>query len=308
MALTRDIIEKNLPGLTDEQYAAIVTMSQNDEETYMRNRTREIYNEMDETIASALGVPRDGAEKTYNYLERAAKVFADKYKDYDAVKAQVKSLEAEKKALQETIDKGSSDSELRTKYENVTKELSNTKKLYNDLKADFDRAKTDHEAALLSMRIDSALEAAAGTMSLRKDVNPQMAQLALKNALSTVKGFNPSFEDDGKGGKVLVFSNPDGSRMNNAENSLNPYTASELIARELKSLGVLEEVQPGKGSGGNTPPTGAGSVLGARNRVEAHEAIGKMLSAQGIVRGSDQWETEFARISQENHVDQLPIQ
>lgn len=308
MALTREIIEKNLPGLTDEQYSAIVTMSQNDEETYMRTRTREIYNEMDETILAELGVPRDGAEKTYNYLSRAAKAYADKYRDYDTVKAQVRTLEAEKKALQEKVDAGAGDTDLRTRYDSVTKELSNTKKLYNDLKAEFDKARTDHEAALLSMRVDSVLEAAAGTMAIRKDVNAQLAQFALKNAVANVKGMNPSFEDDGKGGKVLVFSNADGSRMNNPDNSLNPFTASELIARELRTLGVLEEAGAGKGSGGAAPNVGGKTVLGARTRVEAHEAIGKMLSARGLTRGSDEWETEFAKLVDENNVSSLPLQ
>lgn len=308
MALTREIIEKNLPGLTDDQYSAIVTMSQNDEETYMRTRTREIYTEMDETISSVLGIARNGAEKTYNYLERAAKEYAGKYKDYDELKTKVQTLESEKADLQKTIDAGVVDKDLKTRFDSVSNELKNTKRLYNELRAEFDNAKTEHEAALLSMRVDSALEAAAGTMAIRKDVNQQLAQFAIKQAVETVKGFNPTFEDDGKGGKVLLFSNQDGSRMNNPENSLNPYTASELIARELKSLGVLEESGSGRGTGGSAPKGGANTVLGARTRVEAHEAIAKMLSARGLTRGSDEWETEFAKISQENNVESLPIQ
>lgn len=308
MALTREIIEKNLAGLTDEQYNAIVTMSQNDEENYMRTRTREIYNEMDETISTALGVPRNGAEKTYAYLERAAKEFVGKYADYDAVKGKVAELTKANEALQKTIDSGVADKELSSKYEVAVKDLANARKAYGQLKADFDAQKAEHEKALLSMRVDSVLEAAAGALKIRKDVNPQLAQFAMRNALETVKGYAPAFEDDGKGGKVLVFYNEDGSRRNNPEKALAPYTASELIAEQLKSLGVLEEAAPGLGTGGRAPEGGRPSALGARNRVEADEAIEKELSVRGFVRGTDKWNDEFHRLRNEYKVSELPLQ
>lgn len=308
MALTREIIEKNLAGLTDEQYNAIVTMSQNDEENYMRTRTREIYNEMDETISTALGVPRNGAEKTYAYLERAAKEFVGKYADYDAVKGKVAELTKANEALQKTIDSGVADKELSSKYEVAVKDLANARKAYGQLKADFDAQKAEHEKALLSMRVDSVLEAAAGALKIRKDVNPQLAQFAMRNALETVKGYAPAFEDDGKGGKVLVFYNEDGSRRNNPEKALAPYTASELIAEQLKSLGVLEEAAPGLGTGGRAPEGGRPSALGARTRVEADEAIEKELSVRGFVRGTDKWNDEFHRLRNEYKVSELPLQ
>lgn len=307
MALTREIIEKNLSGLTDEQYNAIVTMSQNDEENYMRTRTREIYNEMDETISMALGIPRNGAEKTYTYLERAAKEFAGKYADYDAIKGQVSELTKANAALQKTIEEGVADKELSSKYEVAVKDLANARKAYGQLKADFDAQKAEHEKALISMRVDSALEAAAGSLKIRKDVNPQLAQFAVKSALDTVKGYAPAFEDDGKGGKVLVFYNEDGSRRNNPEKALAPFTASELIAEQLKSLGVLEEAAPGLGTGGRSPQGPAPTALGARTRVEADEAIEKELSVRGFVRGTDKWNDEFHRLRTEYKVSELPL-
>lgn len=307
MALTKDIITKNLPGLTDEQVSTVITLSQNDEENYMKARIREVYNEMDETISSVLGVQRDGAEKTYNYLERAAKAFAGKYADYDSLKGQVASLTKEKAALEKAVAEGVADKDLASKYETAQKELANTKKAYGALKDEFDRAKTEHEGALLSMRVDSALEAAAASVHLRKDVNPQLAQFGLRQALSTVKGFNPAFEDDGNGGKVLVFYNEDKTRMNNPEKALAPYTASDLIARELSALGLVEQTGAGLGTGGKAPQ-GAGGSLGARTRVEAHEIIEKQLATRGIVRGTQEWQDEFFRISSENGVDKLPLQ
>ena len=60
-----------LNTLTDEQKTAIVAMSKNDEEVVIGNRFREVYNQLDATIARETGIARNGDEKTYLYLERA---------------------------------------------------------------------------------------------------------------------------------------------------------------------------------------------------------------------------------------------
>ena len=75
MALVRDTILANevLAGLTDEQITAIETLSRNDEDVVIGARFGEVYRQMDSTIEKATGIKRNGDEKTYNYLERAAK-------------------------------------------------------------------------------------------------------------------------------------------------------------------------------------------------------------------------------------------
>ena len=73
--LTADAV---LTGLTDEQKDAIVAMSKNDEEVVIGNRFREVYNQLDATIAKETGIARNGDEKTYVYLERAARELATK--------------------------------------------------------------------------------------------------------------------------------------------------------------------------------------------------------------------------------------
>ena len=96
MALVRDTILANevLAGLTDEQINAIETLSRNDEDVVIGARFGEVYRQMDSTIEKATGIKRNGDEKTYNYLERAAKEYAGKYADYDTHKTKVADLEA----------------------------------------------------------------------------------------------------------------------------------------------------------------------------------------------------------------------
>ena len=93
--LTKETLIANeaLAGLTDEQITAITTLSANDENTVIGQKFGEVYRQMDSTIEKATGIKRDGDEKTYLYLERATRAFADKFSDYDTIKNRVSELE-----------------------------------------------------------------------------------------------------------------------------------------------------------------------------------------------------------------------
>ena len=90
-----------LSGLTDEQRTAIVTMSKNDEEVVIGNRFREVYNQLDATIAKETGIARNGDEKTYLYLERAAKTLAAKANSVDGLNSKINDLTKEREKLQQ---------------------------------------------------------------------------------------------------------------------------------------------------------------------------------------------------------------
>ena len=83
--LTKETLIANeaLAGLTDEQITAITTLSANDENTVIGQKFGEVYRQMDSTIEKATGIKRDGDEKTYLYLERATRAFADKFSEHD---------------------------------------------------------------------------------------------------------------------------------------------------------------------------------------------------------------------------------
>ena len=87
------IANESLKGITDEQISAIETLSKNDEDAVIGAKFGEVYRQMDATIEKATGVRRNGDEKTYLYLERAAKEYANKYSDYDSLKTKVTDLE-----------------------------------------------------------------------------------------------------------------------------------------------------------------------------------------------------------------------
>ncbi len=80
MALTVDILKANatLSGLTDEQLAVITTLSANDENSVIAQKTGKIYGDLDADILAATGMAKNGTEKTYDYAKRVLSEFKTK--------------------------------------------------------------------------------------------------------------------------------------------------------------------------------------------------------------------------------------
>lgn len=285
-----------LKGLTDEQITAIETLSKNDEDAVIGSRFGEVYRQMDATIEKAMGIKRVGDEKTYNYLERAAKEFAGKFGDYDALKTKIADLEAQ-------VAKGGDDA-LKAQLESAQRELTSTKEQFNTLKTTFDTEKANHAKALLDYKIDSEIARAKEGLKFKSGLNEAVMNTLVAQAIANIKAKNPSFEDRG-GVSTLIFHDENGAPLNNAENKLNPFTAKELLTKEFEAMDILEKT-PAKGAGGH--PTVTTTVLsGATTQAEAVELINKMLSEKGIAKTSLSFQDEFDKLYKEYEVVKLPI-
>ena len=100
--------------------------------------------------------------------------------------------------------------------------------------------------------------------------------------------------------------------MRNAENSLLPYTAGELVTRELKAMGVLDEgrQQPGGGTTPKVVHTDNGIVVdvtGAQTRTQATEMITQALLKQGLTNGSKEFQDAMTKAWEDNNVSALPM-
>ena len=252
------LAQSALNGLTDEQRQAIVTLSKNDEETVIGNRFREVYNRLDETIARETGIARDGDEKTYNYLERAAKALA----------AKANSVEG-----------------LNTKIHDLTAERDRLKK---------------------------AIEENTGDEKLRKDL-AQAVSVLLAQAVGKVKALKHEFIDDGNGGQRLVFKDANDAIMRNAEKQLEPYTIGDLLVKELKLMGVLDEGRQQRGAGTQPPVirNQEGAIVidlaGVKTQTEAQELIAQTLMKQGLTNGSKAFQEAMNKAWADNNISALPI-
>ena len=315
MALTNELLKGKdaTAGLSDEQISAIVELSKNDETTVIGQKTGEIYGGLDADILAASGIAKNGTEKTYDYAKRVIGEIKAQAGNATELQNQVSELTKEKARLEGVIAKGGADAETKRALEQAKADLANVTSEYATLKTKYDTAQTEHEKALFGMKIDGEFAKATSGLKFKADLPQSVVSVLTEQAVAKVKGMNPEYIDDGNGGKVLAFME-NGTPRRNPENNLRPFTAAELVAKELSTMGVLEtgRKQTGAGSqGGNDGQGSHGTVdlSGARTQDEAHEIIAKQLMAQGKVNGTKEFDDAMAQAWKDNRdaIKALPI-
>jgi hypothetical protein len=166
---------------------------------------------------------------------------------------------------------------------------------------------------LFDVTVKNDLTAATAGIKFKAEFPESVTKVLLDQALAKVKSMTPEYIDNGQGGKMLAFKDETGAVMRNPENQLNPFTASDLVQKELKTLGVLDEgrKQAGGGTGGNGGGGNGGGgnivdVKSAKTRIEANEVIASTLMAQGLVNGTDAYQTALDAAWKDNNVAALP--
>lgn len=315
MALNAELLKGNAATaeLSEQQITAIVELSKNDEAAVIGQKTGEIYGGLDADILAASGIAKNGAEKTYDYAKRVIGEIKGQAGNAAELQNQISTLTREKSRLEKVIADGGIDTEAKKELAKAKADLANVSKEYADLKTKFDSAEEEHAKALFGMKIDGEMAKAVAGLKFKADLPASVQSVLLEQAVAKVKGMNPEYIDDGNGGKVLAFME-NGTPMRNRENNLRPFTASELVARELQTMGVLEtgRKQTGAGTSGEIHKGGglAADVSGARSQVEAREIIAKQLMQQGKVNGSKEFDDAMAEAWKENRdiIKALPLQ
>lgn len=287
--LTQEIITANdsLKGLSEEQIGAIVTLSENDENEQFRVKFGEHYRLLDESIETHSGVKRNGAEKTYDFLPRAIDTMKEGYeKQIESLKGQI-----------------GGDDALKSQLESANAELKNTKDQFNELQERFKTLEADNEKKILGYRIANDIENAKSGIKFKDGLNEKAINSLVEQAVNKVKGLNPAYvEREGK--EVLVFHDEKGSPINNPENKLNPYTAKELLLKELTDMGIVaERAKTGAGGKGTTPK----GSLTASTQVEAQDIINQQLLAEGLIKGSRAYQTKMMQLWNDYKVSELPL-
>ena len=303
-----------LNGLTDEQKNAIVTLSKNDEEAVISKRFGEVYRQMDETIARETGIQRNGDEKTYVYLERAARELATKVNSIAGLNTRISELTAERDRLKKAVEDGTGDEKLRKDLQQAQRDLESVTNQYNTLRADYDKQKADHAAELINFRIDNELATAKGGIKFKAELPQTATDVLMQQAVGKIKSLKHEYVDDGNGGQRLVFIDANDVQMRNPEKQLEFYTVGDLLTKELKAMGVLDEGRKATGIS-TTPPkvsTQNGAIVldlsGVRTQTEAQEVIAQTLMKQGLTNGSKAFQEAMTQAWKDNNVQSLPMQ
>ena len=298
---------KAVDGITEEQAAKIAELSKADEDKVIGDKFGEVYRNLDSIIEKSTGVKRNGDEKTYLYMERAANEVRAKA---TAATKQVDELTATNAKLQKVIADGSQDAEIKTKLQQAEKDLAAITKQFNDLKTEYDGAKSQFAKDVFHVKIESEVANALGGVKFKEGLTPTLMAMAKNTVLAKVKESNPDSVDDGNGGKAIVFKDKDGAILRNQDNGLQPITVADIVTKELSAMGVLASKRKQTGSGGNGNNGGGNNanidISGAATQTEAYEAIAKTLFAKGLVNGSAEFDAEMQKAWKENNVAKLP--
>lgn len=312
--ITEEILRANsaTAELSAEQVAAIVELSRNDEAAVIGQKTGEIYGGLDADILASSGIAKNGTEKTYEYTKRVIGEIKARADELPAKQAEIDRQAKEIARLEKTIADGVGDAETKKELAKVKADLASVTKEYTDLKAKHDIAEEEHEKALFSLRLDGEFAGAVAGLKFKPDLPKSVTEVLTRTAVEKVKGYNPEYIDNGEGGKVLAFMD-NGSPLRNKENGLRPYTAAELVHKELLEMGVLDtgRRQRGAGSevgGGNGEDLSA-DISGAKSQTEAHDLIHKSLLAGGLAVGTRAYQEAMDKAWRDNEavLKKLPM-
>lgn len=313
MALTVEVLKANsvLAGLSDEQLTAITTLSANDENSVIAQKTGKIYGDLDADILSVTGIAKNGTEKTYDYAKRVLGEFKTKAESAVQLQSTIDTLTKEKSRLEKAIQDGASDAETAKALKQAKADLAAITGQYNELNTKFQNAEQNHQKELFGIRVESTLQAATANLKFKPELPGSVTKVLLSQATEKIKNMHPELIDDGKGGQIIAFKDENGAIMRNPNNQLNPFTANELIQRELDMMGVLDKGRQQAGTGTQPPSGVAGSgtvisIAGAKTRTEAYDMIASSLMTQGLTNGSAEFQTAMDQAWKDNNISSLP--
>lgn len=309
MALNAEVIKANeaLASLTDEQVNAIATLSTNDEAVAVENRVSAIVGELEPEL-KPFGIER-GTDKATDFVKKAVVTLKTKAQSASEFQTQLQAAQAEKAKLEEQIASGKGNEALNQKISDLTTQINGLKDLHGKDKAAWEAKESKFLSDITNQKVEAELDRGLAGLKFKAEYPDSVKQTMIstaKKALTTL--YKPDFIE-GTQGNVLVFRDANGQIMGNPKNQLNPYTASELIAEQLKdiietkSAGGAGSKNPGGGNGGG----GSLDMTGAKTQVEADDLIQKHLMAKGLTRGSAEFAAEHKKLREENKVSGLPI-
>ena len=312
--LTIDILKQNkaLESLTQEQLNAIVTMSKNDEETVIGSKIGTLHGQYDTDIFSVTGIKKNDGEKSYDYAKRVLNEYKTKASSSETLTTEINALKTQKAELEKKISEGNTDAVLKQQLKDATTRITQMTQQLESEKTNYTKTISDLEKNIVDIKVDNVLTNALSGIKFKSNIPESVQTILINSAKAEVlaKG-TPDFVDNGKGGKNLVFRNAAGEIIANPKNSLNPYTANELLLEtSLKDAIDFGKQQPGAGTIPPKPSDEGSRIIDistAKNQVEADDMIAKHLLSNGLTRDSREFGEQSIAIRNENKVSDLPL-
>jgi hypothetical protein len=312
MALNPELItaQETLKGLSEDQISTIVTLSKNDEETVIGTRIGELHGQYDNDVLSVTGINRNQGEKTYDYVKRVLGDYKTKAEAASALETTISDLNTKIQGYEKTIAEGKGNETIAKQLKDAQDRVAALENQYNTDKANWEKEKGEYSVKEQKILLNVEFDKALSSLKFKKEFTPAVVNALVKSAKDEILGTaKPDWIDDGKGGKVLVFRDQQGSILNNPENQLNPYTLSELLAKNLSdALEISRKVTGGNTKEGETKDGISLVDIGqATTQVAADELIVKHLLQTGYIRGTEEFAKKQMEIRLAQNVNKLPL-
>ena len=325
--LTKELLKSDakLAGLTDEQLTAIETLSRNDEDQVIGQKTKEIWDSVDTDLKQLTGKEKPGGVKSYDHLKTVVtelKKTADSAGDVKKLTDQIKTLETEKSDLQDKLKKGSNDEALKTQIASLEQRVKDKESELTKVKSTLEEEKTaltkkleNQQAQAVELQLNHAFDAhlVDNKIKFKGTIPEDLLKETLTNRKAQLmQTLKPDWVDDGSGGRTLVFRDDKGEIMRNKENGLNPFTAGELFVQKIGDLIDGGQQQ----NGGGTKPAGGGGggtptnldLSGVKNQIQADELIvSHILTNEKIAKTDPRFAERQKAIREEYKIAELPI-
>jgi hypothetical protein len=311
--LTTDVIKANkeLTGLTDAQIAAITTLSSNDENTVLASKIGELHGRYDQDVKEVTGIEKNQGEKSYEYVKRVLGGFKSKVEGADKLQGQIDEHVAEIGNLKKQITEGKGDEVIRKQLKDKEAELSTLRTQYDTDKENWKKEQDGFTSKMTEVNVNAEFDKVQAGIKFKAGYPESIQQTLLTSARSKILATHKPdwIEADGK--KIMVFRDAKGEIVRNKSNSLNPYTAHELVYEQLKDVIDTGRKVTGAGTSGQGTGTDNDDVIldfsGIKTQVEADELIVKHLMKNGETRGSQSFAEKQKKLREENSVNKLPI-
>lgn len=312
MALTPDVLKANtvLSSLTEEQLAAISTLSVNDEATVINAKIGEHHGLIEKDVKEIAGVDKKQGEKSYEYLKRVLTTFKDSATGSKELQNKISDQEAKIADLESKIASGKGNEAILQKLKDAESKLGALQNQYESEKTNWEKEKSSFSQKITSIQVDTEFSKAVANLKFKAGYPESVQQTLLKAAKDGILSkYKPDWvETDGQ--KVMVFRDEKGEILRNKSNGLNPFTANELLNDQLKD--VLDSGQKKTGAGtsetdSKTQSITVADISAAKTQVEADALIVKHLLQLGETRGSASFAEKQKKIREENSVAKLPL-
>lgn len=312
MALTPEVIKANesLAGLSDDQIAAISTLSVNDENTVISAKVGEIHGQYDKDVEEITGVKRQDGVKTYDFVKQTLTDYKTRISGSANPQTEIEGYKTKITDLEAKIADGKGNEVLTQQLNDVKSQLTQLQGQYDTDKQAWEKEKEEFNKEITGIQVKTEFGKATSSLRFKAGYPDNIQQTLLKTAEDSILAqYTPDWvETDGK--KVMVFRDSKGEILRNKNNSLHPYTAQELVTEQLKD--VLDQGRKTSGAGTDDPGKGPDKIeivdiAGAKNQVEADDIITKYLMQNGETRGSASFAEKQKKLREDNGVNKLPI-